>query len=216
GNDSEGMDFDDNDACCRVCGYEADDDNELVQCSQCKSRYHCQCHEPALRHPPRSSNWVCNTCRTGSGAVVSDDKRLNRSRARGQTKKTHKQKGQRGRKRTNNVNEDISHAGRTTRSSRKKREISDEEEETQEQSVENETVQRRSSKRLRKSDPKPFVYKPRRVRIEKSTSSSEPENGNPVSEESENENDTYHSSDTTSENENDIENNNNRLEQSSM
>ncbi|CAF0777461.1 unnamed protein product [Didymodactylos carnosus] len=223
-DDSE-MDIDENDACCRVCGYEADEDNELVQCSQCKSRYHCQCHEPALRHPPRSSNWVCNTCRTGSGGV-SDDRRSIRLRNRRQSKKIDKRKLQRGRKRANNTDDDddgddddddddVSYTGRSTRSRRKKREISDEEEEDEEEEEaaadeqtieEDEGVQRRSSKRLRKSDAKPFVYKPRRVRIEKSTSSSEQANDDEIaSEESGKENDVYHSSDTTSEDENDAE-----------
>ncbi len=50
---------------CSICAVETGDDNELIQCTQCRSFFHCQCHEPPLRCPPRSTTWVCNSCRNG-------------------------------------------------------------------------------------------------------------------------------------------------------
>ena len=50
---------------CSVCGVEASEENELIQCIQCRSLFHCQCHEPPLRCAPRSTTWMCNSCRTG-------------------------------------------------------------------------------------------------------------------------------------------------------
>ena len=47
---------------CRICGIE----ENLIQCRQCRQYYHCQCHEPPLRCPPRSTTWMCNHCRNGS------------------------------------------------------------------------------------------------------------------------------------------------------
>jgi hypothetical protein len=51
----------DEDNVCSVCSVE----NDLIQCTQCHSYYHCQCHEPPLRCPPRSTTWICNNCRNG-------------------------------------------------------------------------------------------------------------------------------------------------------
>ena len=53
------------DILCCVCAGETSDDNELIQCIQCRSLFHCQCHEPPLRCPPRSTTWMCNSCRNG-------------------------------------------------------------------------------------------------------------------------------------------------------
>jgi hypothetical protein len=53
------------DILCCVCAGETTDDNELIQCIQCRSLFHCQCHEPPLRCPPRSTTWMCNSCRNG-------------------------------------------------------------------------------------------------------------------------------------------------------
>jgi hypothetical protein len=50
---------------CSICAVETGDDNELIQCTQCQSFFHCQCHEPPLRCPPRSTTWACNSCRNG-------------------------------------------------------------------------------------------------------------------------------------------------------
>ena len=50
---------------CSICGVETGDDNELIQCIQCRSLFHCQCHEPPLRCPPRSTTWMCTNCRNG-------------------------------------------------------------------------------------------------------------------------------------------------------
>ena len=44
---------------CTICG----DENDLIHCTQCQRYYHCQCHEPPLRCPPRSTTWTCNPCR---------------------------------------------------------------------------------------------------------------------------------------------------------
>ena len=52
----------DDDPRCSVCG----SDGELFSCHQCEQFYHCDCHQPPLRCPPRSNQWLCNTCRTGS------------------------------------------------------------------------------------------------------------------------------------------------------
>jgi hypothetical protein len=48
---------------CRICGVQTSDDNELIQCIQCRSYFHCQCHEPPLRCAPRSTTWMCTNCR---------------------------------------------------------------------------------------------------------------------------------------------------------
>lgn len=50
---------------CCVCAGETGDNNELIQCIHCRSLFHCQCHEPPLRCPPRSTTWMCNNCRNG-------------------------------------------------------------------------------------------------------------------------------------------------------
>jgi len=54
----------DDDHCC-ICGAETSNDNELIQCIQCRQSYHCQCHEPPLRCAPRSTTWMCSHCRNG-------------------------------------------------------------------------------------------------------------------------------------------------------
>lgn len=51
----------DDDVLCCICGV----DNDLIRCNQCCLYYHCQCHEPPLRCPPRSTSWICNNCRNG-------------------------------------------------------------------------------------------------------------------------------------------------------
>lgn len=62
-NDEQISNSDENneDDACQICGGE----NDLIQCTQCQSCYHCQCHEPPLRCPPRSTTWLCNNCRYG-------------------------------------------------------------------------------------------------------------------------------------------------------
>lgn len=52
---------DDEEVLCCICGV----DNDLIRCNQCCLYYHCQCHEPPLRCPPRSTSWICNNCRNG-------------------------------------------------------------------------------------------------------------------------------------------------------
>lgn len=54
---------------CSICAVETSDDNELIQCIQCRQLFHCQCHEPPLRCPPRSTTWMCNSCRNGVNNV---------------------------------------------------------------------------------------------------------------------------------------------------
>jgi hypothetical protein len=64
--DSHQMETASNDetSCC-VCGVEPTDENELIRCVQCRSYFHCQCHEPPLRCAPRSTTWMCTSCRNG-------------------------------------------------------------------------------------------------------------------------------------------------------
>lgn len=45
---------------CVECGGDAN----LIECAECPSAYHLECHEPPLRHPPRG-RWVCNDCKNG-------------------------------------------------------------------------------------------------------------------------------------------------------
>ncbi len=45
---------------CEVCG----GDEGLARCSYCSSAFHFDCHEPPLRHEPRS-NWRCMQCKSG-------------------------------------------------------------------------------------------------------------------------------------------------------
>jgi hypothetical protein len=75
-SDSNNSDNDDN--ICSICSVE----NDLIQCTQCHLYYHCQCHEPPLRCPPRSTTWICNNCRNGIS---------NQSKIRKQIKKNQKQ-----------------------------------------------------------------------------------------------------------------------------
>jgi hypothetical protein len=51
------------DILCCICAVETGDGNELIQCIQCRSLFHCQCHEPLLRCPPRSTTRMCNSVR---------------------------------------------------------------------------------------------------------------------------------------------------------
>ena len=64
-NDDDDIDESNEENICSVCSGEPSDDNELIQCIQCRSLFHCQCHEPPLRCPPRSTTWMCNSCRNG-------------------------------------------------------------------------------------------------------------------------------------------------------
>jgi bromodomain adjacent to zinc finger domain protein 1B len=75
-------DIQDEDAVCNICGGE----NDLIQCTQCQTYYHCQCHEPPLRCPPRSTTWICNNCRNG----ITNE--TNRSKTNKKIKKTQQKK----------------------------------------------------------------------------------------------------------------------------
>ena len=77
-NDDDDNSIEDEDNVCSVCSGE----NDLIQCTQCHQYYHCQCHEPPLRCPPRSTTWICNNCRNG---IVHES---NRSKTRKQVKKS--------------------------------------------------------------------------------------------------------------------------------
>lgn len=46
---------------CCVC----ESDQDIFPCHQCGQYYHCGCHQPPLRCPPRSNRWICNPCRIG-------------------------------------------------------------------------------------------------------------------------------------------------------
>ncbi|CAH1786083.1 unnamed protein product [Owenia fusiformis] len=45
---------------CHICG----DQQNIFSCSSCPRAFHLDCHEPPLRHPPRST-WTCTQCKTG-------------------------------------------------------------------------------------------------------------------------------------------------------
>lgn len=83
GNNESDVEADNAETCCCVCAGEAADDNELIQCIHCRSLFHCQCHEPPLRCAPRSTTWMCNSCRNGVNNESSHAAR--RSQTRRQT-----------------------------------------------------------------------------------------------------------------------------------
>lgn len=147
------------DLICSICSGESNEDNELIQCTQCRQNYHCQCHEPPLRCPPRSTTWVCNNCRNG---IQISTKRTKRS--------SYNQQAQR-------------HNG-TRRTVRKNYREVDEDDDDNESDYEREMLNQRRSKRVRRKSPQSIddeqsdeeVYhrRPtrRRVQIAKSSSSS--------------------------------------------
>ncbi|CAL8090834.1 unnamed protein product [Calicophoron daubneyi] len=55
------------DSVCLVCG---DATADLVLCSNCPNAFHLSCHNPPLRHPPRTSDWLCSTCRHSRRGTV--------------------------------------------------------------------------------------------------------------------------------------------------
>ena len=65
----------DGELCC-VCST----DTDLFSCQQCQRFYHNHCHQPPLRFPPRSNNWICNACRNGTQKVKKSDKVQRRSK----------------------------------------------------------------------------------------------------------------------------------------
>ncbi|CAF4041301.1 unnamed protein product [Rotaria sp. Silwood2] len=186
-NNNNNIDETNEENICCVCAVETSDDNELIQCIQCRSLFHCQCHEPPLRCPPRSTTWMCNSCRNGiNNETTYSNRRI-------QTRRQINVRKQEQRSRT----QPQRHNG-TRRTVRKNyREIDEdedeyeEEQEEQEQEIENdnesdyeeETRNQRRSKRVRrlspsstndKSDDDYDIRRParRRVRIAKSSSSS--------------------------------------------
>ena len=69
---------------CTVC----DGETDLIECTQCHQYYHCQCHEPPLRCPPRSTTWICNNCRNGiSHESKSTRKQMKKSEQKNRTSK---------------------------------------------------------------------------------------------------------------------------------
>ncbi|CAF3551700.1 unnamed protein product [Rotaria sordida] len=158
-DDDNDNDIEDEEHICSVCGVE----NDLIQCTQCHQFYHCQCHEPPLRCPPRSTTWICNNCRNGH------TNEINHSSRQLKTKKQIKKSKQKKRIQSQKYNG-------TRRSTRKNyREIDEDEEESDE---EDKTIAQRRSKRLRRSDPSPIKnidnnqHTRRRTRIAKSITSS--------------------------------------------
>ncbi|UJR27136.1 hypothetical protein I4U23_008435 [Adineta vaga] len=167
---------------CCVCAGEANDNNELIQCIQCRSLFHCQCHEPPLRCPPRSTTWMCNSCRNG----INNETNLSTRRVQ-----TRRQMAIRKRVPTSKP-QPHRHNG-TRRTTRKNyREIDeDEDDEAEEEEMEMEIEQdgesdyeqqsrdQRRSKRIRRSSPSSATddnydtrRSCRRVRIARSSSSS--------------------------------------------
>ncbi|CAF1041882.1 unnamed protein product [Adineta ricciae] len=155
-NDEQISNSDENneDDACQICGGE----NDLIQCTQCQSCYHCQCHEPPLRCPPRSTTWLCNNCRNG---ITNETN--NRSKSSKKVAKTKQKTSAKPQKQNT-----------TRRSTRKNyREVDEEESDDEEKAT-----GKRRSKRLRRSDPSPTKQnennqrKSRRARVSKSSSSS--------------------------------------------
>jgi hypothetical protein len=159
-NDSDQLNEDN---LCSICAVETSDDNELIKCIQCRNLFHCQCHEPPLRCPPRSTTWICNNCRNG----------INNQANRKQKKREQKSRIQPQR-----------HNG-TRRTVRKNYREVDEDDDDDESDYEQETRNQRRSKRIRRLSPcsttdtmdkseENYNIRPtrRRVRIAKSSSSS--------------------------------------------
>ncbi|CAF4470064.1 unnamed protein product, partial [Rotaria sp. Silwood2] len=156
-NNNNNIDETNEENICCVCAVETSDDNELIQCIQCRSLFHCQCHEPPLRCPPRSTTWMCNSCRNGiNNETTYSNRRI-------QTRRQINVRKQEQRSRT----QPQRHNG-TRRTVRKNyREIDEdedeyeEEQEEQEQEIENdnesdyeeETRNQRRSKRVRRLSP---------------------------------------------------------------
>lgn len=162
---------------CSICAGETSDDNELIQCIQCRRLFHCQCHEPPLRCPPRSTTWMCNSCRNGVNNV---SKRI---QTRGQLASKRSASGGRD----DHSRRQSSRQNGTRRTVRKNyREIDEDEDDDDESDYERETRNQRRSKRVRRLSPAStidtldksddnFDIRPtrRRVRIARSSSSSE-------------------------------------------
>ncbi|CAF4961495.1 unnamed protein product, partial [Rotaria sp. Silwood1] len=72
----ENDDVEDEDHVCCICNVE----NDLIQCTQCHQYYHCQCHEPPLRCPPRSTTWICNNCRNGNTNEINHSSRQSKTK----------------------------------------------------------------------------------------------------------------------------------------
>ncbi|CAF0904755.1 unnamed protein product [Adineta ricciae] len=164
---------------CCVCGGEAGDDNELIQCIQCRSLFHCQCHEPPLRCAPRSTTWMCTSCRNG----VNNETNLSTRRSQTRRQMAIKKRNQTVRAPSHRQNE-------TRRTTRKNYRELDEDEYDDEEDIdfdkddesdyEQESRNQRRSKRLRRSSPSLAIDDSydarrstrRRVRIARSSSSS--------------------------------------------
>ncbi|CAM4745944.1 unnamed protein product [Rotaria magnacalcarata] len=157
-DNNNNMEVDDN--ICSVCGV----DTDLILCTQCHQYYHCQCHEPPLRCPPRSTTWICNNCRNG---LTNEN---NYSSRQSKVKKTAKKSKDKNRIRTQKQNG-------TRKSTRKNYREADEEDESDEEK----TRAQRRSKRLRRSNPSPIKtidnnqHTRRRARVAKSVTSSSDE-----------------------------------------
>ncbi|CAF1048852.1 unnamed protein product [Rotaria sp. Silwood1] len=182
---------------CCVCAVETSDDNELIQCIQCRSFFHCQCHEPPLRCPPRSTTWMCNSCRNGI------NNETNYSNRRIQTRRQINIRKQEQRSRI----QPQRHNGTRGTVRKNYREIDEDEDEYEyeheqeeienddESDYEEETRNQRRSKRTRilspsstndnKSDDDYDIRRParRRVRIAKSSSSSSSSSSSALSDE---------------------------------
>ncbi|CAF3669812.1 unnamed protein product [Rotaria sordida] len=175
---------------CCVCAVETSYDNELIQCIQCRNLFHCQCHEPPLRCPPRSTTWMCNSCRN------SINNETNYSNRRIQTRRqiNIRKQEQRSRIQPQRYNG----TRRTVRKNYREIDEDEDEDEYEQEEIENDNNdesdyeeetrnQQRSSKRIRRLSPSSTndksdddddyddIQRPttrRRVRIAKSSSSS--------------------------------------------
>ncbi len=166
----EEIDQSNEDHLCSICGVETGDDNELIQCIQCRNCFHCQCHEPPLRCPPRSTTWMCNNCRNGI-------KNYSNRRIPTRRQMTMNKREEKSRLRPQRQNG-------TRRTERKNYREIDEDEDDDESDYEQETRNQRRSKRIRRVSPastndtidksdENYDIRPtrRRVRIAQSSSS---------------------------------------------
>ena len=186
---------------CSICAGETSEDNELIQCIQCQQLFHCQCHEPPLRCPPRSTTWMCNSCRNGvnnitkrvqtrgqlaarrSGGGREDHSRRQSSRQNG-TRRSKPREREREREKDRRFGE---FACLFLAVRKNYREIEEDEDDDDESDYERDTRSQRRSKRVRRLSPAStidtldksddnFDIRPtarRRVRIARSSSSSE-------------------------------------------
>ncbi|XP_033102198.1 tyrosine-protein kinase BAZ1B-like [Anneissia japonica] len=96
-DDDDDSDGEEEEHYCLVC----EEQGELLNCSECESFYHRDCHEPPLRNFPRGK-WVCSDCTSGGR------RRTKSKRARNAAKKKAKKPAPASRKRIRYEDDDDS------------------------------------------------------------------------------------------------------------